>query len=236
MYQRQMQMYPGMPNMPPNMILGPSGMPYYPGQGGQMPYRAAATTLVLGLGQKLHSSIDTTSARMGKWAADEDSKLKDAVITHGGKNWALIATLVSGRTKKQCYSRWKDFLGPSIDWTTRRRGNWTAVEDRKLTDAVQTHGGKNWCAISALVPGRTRSQCQNRWHSVLNPGIDRTPPERTCDWTVDEDGKLKDAVHTHGGKNWCAIAALVIGRTKSQCYSRWYNALNHSIALAKEAT
>jgi hypothetical protein len=66
MYQRQMQMYPGMPNMPPNMILGPSGMPYYPGQGGQMPYRAAATMLVLGLGQKLHSSIDTTSARMGK--------------------------------------------------------------------------------------------------------------------------------------------------------------------------
>ena len=32
------------------------------------------------------------------------------------------------------------------------------------------------------------------------------------------------------------IAALVIGRTKSQCYSRWYDALNHSIALAKEAT
>jgi hypothetical protein len=41
MYQRQI--YPGIPNMPPfpampNMMLGLGGMPYYPGQGGQMPY------------------------------------------------------------------------------------------------------------------------------------------------------------------------------------------------------
>jgi hypothetical protein len=37
--------------------------------------------------------------RKGKWAADEDSKLKDAVQTHGGKNWKTIAALVLGRTK-----------------------------------------------------------------------------------------------------------------------------------------
>jgi hypothetical protein len=62
MYQRQMD--PGMPNMPPNMILGPSRMPYYPGQGGLMPYRAATTMLVLD--QRLHSSIDPTSVRNGR--------------------------------------------------------------------------------------------------------------------------------------------------------------------------
>jgi hypothetical protein len=118
-------MYPGMPNMPPNMILGPSGMPYYPGQGGQMPYRAA------------------TSAVTGRWAEDEDDKLKDAVETHGGKNWAAIAALIPGRTRKQCRNRWHSALDPSISLAAGRGGKWTAVEDSKLKDAVQTHGGMN---------------------------------------------------------------------------------------------
>jgi hypothetical protein len=30
--------------------------------------------------------MDPTSAGTGKWVEDEDSKLKDAVQTHGGKN------------------------------------------------------------------------------------------------------------------------------------------------------
>jgi hypothetical protein len=39
-------------------------------------------------------------ARTGKWAEDEDIKLKDAVETHGGNNWGAIAALVPGRTKR----------------------------------------------------------------------------------------------------------------------------------------
>jgi hypothetical protein len=46
-------------------------------------------------------------------------------------------------------------LDPSIGGASGRTGKWTAVEDSKLKNAVQTHGGKNWCAIAALVPGRT---------------------------------------------------------------------------------
>jgi hypothetical protein len=115
----QRRMHPGMPNMPPNIILGPSGMPYYPGQGGQMPYRAAATMLVLG--QRLQSSIDPTSARMGKWTAEEDSMLKEAVQTHGGKNWIAIAAWVPGRTKAQCYNRWRDVLDSSINLASGRK-------------------------------------------------------------------------------------------------------------------
>jgi hypothetical protein len=50
----------------------------------------------------------------------------------------------------------------SIDGTTGRTGTWTEDEDIKLKDAVQMHGGKNWIAIAALVPGRTKSQCNSR--------------------------------------------------------------------------
>jgi hypothetical protein len=34
---------------------------------------------------------------------------------------------------------------------TGRSGTWTAGEDSKLKDAVQTHGDKDWVAIAALV-------------------------------------------------------------------------------------
>jgi hypothetical protein len=34
---------------------------------------------------------------------------------------------------------------------------------------------------------------------------------RTGKWTSDENGKLKDAVKTHDGNNWFAIARLVPG-------------------------
>jgi hypothetical protein len=40
---------------------------------------------------------------------------------------------------------------------------------------------------------------------------------------------VKDAVQMHGGKNGGAIAALVPGRTKVQCSSRWNNVLYPSI-------
>jgi hypothetical protein len=43
------------------------------------------------------------------WTQDEDDKLKDVVQMHDGEDgqdWAAIAWLVPGRTKRQCMSRW----------------------------------------------------------------------------------------------------------------------------------
>jgi myb proto-oncogene protein len=111
------------------------------------------------------------------------------------------------------------------DW---RYGKWAEDEDSKLRDAVQRHGGKNWDDISALVPGRTRNLCKSRWHNALDPSIDQTPPGRTGEWAEEEDIKLKDAVQTHGGKDWAAITALVPGRSNIQCRNRWYDALDPS--------
>jgi hypothetical protein len=86
-------------------------------------------------------------------------------------------------------------------------------EDDKLKDAVQTHDGKNWNAIAALVPGRTKKQCWGRWNDILKPNIDQVTG-RTGRWAEDEDIKLKNAVQKLGSENWCAIATLVLGRTK----------------------
>jgi hypothetical protein len=179
----------------------------------------------------LGPSIDRANGRKGySWTAVEDSKLKDAVQTHGGKDWAAITALVAGRTKKQCHKRWHCAVNPSITLAAGRTGKWTAVEDSKLMDAVRTHGDKDWGAIAALVPRRTRQQCCCRWHHFMNPRIAQTGGSKGK-WTEDEDIKLKDAIQTHGGKNWGAVTALVPGRTKRQCSNRWHTALDPGIAL-----
>jgi hypothetical protein len=164
----------------------------------------------------LDPSIDRATGHKSKWTADEDSKLKDAVKTHGGKNWGAIAGLVPSRTKKQCSNRWYHVLDPSIDLTTARAGKWSEDEVITLKNAVEMHGGKNWKKIAVLVPGRTKKQCWNRWKDTLDPNIDPTTA-RTGKWTPVKDIKLKDAVQAHGGKNWDAIAALVPGRAKRDC-------------------
>jgi hypothetical protein len=167
--------------------------------------------------------IDRVNGCTGTWKEDEDIKLNAAVQKHGGKNWAAISALVPGRTKKQCCNRWHDVLEPGIDRVNGCTGTWKEDEDIKLKDAVQKHGDKNWVVIAALVPGRTKKQCRNRWHNVLDLSIRVNGCTGT--WKEDEDIKLKDAVQKHGDKNWVAIATLVPSRTKMQCRSRWHNAL-----------
>jgi myb proto-oncogene protein len=164
--------------------------------------------------EALDPSIDQTNRRTGEWTADEDSELKSAVETHGGKDWPAIALLVPGRTKK-CHNRWREALDPSIDQTNRRTGNWTADEESKLKSAVEAHGGKDWHAIALLIPV-TKVQCNKRWREALDPSIDQTKG-RTGKWTADEDSELKTAVEAHGGKDWAAIALLLAGRTHIQC-------------------
>jgi myb proto-oncogene protein len=151
--------------------------------------------------------------------------LKDAVQMYDSKNWYAITALVPGRTKSQCWNRWHDALDPSVDRIHGRTGKWTSDEDAKLKNAIQMHDGKNWYAIAALVPDRTKTQCFSRWHNALDPSIGWTSA-RKGKWTSDEDAELKSAVQMHDGKNWDAIARLVQGRTIIQCRNRWYKQSN----------
>jgi hypothetical protein len=70
----------------------------------------------------------------------------------------------SDNDDNQCNQRGLNALDPSI----ASMGIWTEDEDLKLKAAVQMHGGKNWNKIAAMVPSRTKKQCSNRWHNVLD--------------------------------------------------------------------
>ena len=50
-------------------------------------------------------SLNPMRERVGKWAPDEDKRLKIAVKLFGAKNWNKIARFVAGRTQVQCRER-----------------------------------------------------------------------------------------------------------------------------------
>jgi hypothetical protein len=101
----------------------------------------------------------------GRWTPEEDTELTGAVANTCKQKWGKQyrtwpnAALAPGRTKIQCCNRWHHALNPSIALTARRMGRWTEDEDIKLKGAVQMQADKDWAAIAALVPGRTRIQC-----------------------------------------------------------------------------
>jgi hypothetical protein len=162
---------------------------------------------------------------VGKGATDEDSKLKDAAEKHDGEDWAAISVLVPGRTSQQCCHRWYYVLVSKKNETTSRGSRWTEEEDSKLRGAVEKHNGTDWATIIELFPCRTKQQCRNRWHNVLNSKSDETTAH-LGKWTKEEDVKPKDAVDKHKDEGWAAISARVPGRTKHQCANRWHNALD----------
>jgi hypothetical protein len=56
-----------------------------------------------------------------------------------------------------------------LDPANRKKlGKWTPAEDAKLKEAVKRHG-KDFVTVAAMVPGRTKTQCRQRWALSLNP-------------------------------------------------------------------
>jgi myb proto-oncogene protein len=104
--------------------------------------------------------------KKGKWSPEEDAKLTEAVQKHG-KKWVTVAWLVTGRTEKQCQTRWVNTVDPANE---KNGGQWSPEEDAKLTEAVQKHG-KNWITVAWLVTGRTDKQCRTRWVRNLDPDL-----------------------------------------------------------------
>ncbi len=115
--------------------------------------------------------IECTTERKGKWTADEDDNLFRAAEKFAGTRWKAIAALIPGRTRKQCWNRWQYALDRSIVRISERTGAWLTDEDNKLVSTVGKHNGKNWIEIAALVPSRTKRQCMDRWHKVLETSV-----------------------------------------------------------------
>ena len=105
---------------------------------------------------------------------------------------------------------------------------WTPEEDRLLKSAANLYSCKNWKAIAKMVPGRTHSQCSQRWRRI-QPYKIRQP------WAKDEDKRLMELVSQYG-QNWSLISSSIEGRTGKQVRERWLNKLNPAIDRSRFTT
>lgn len=112
------------------------------------------------------------------WTAQEDQLVRDLVKEHGLRKWAFIASCLEGKTQKQVYARWRDYLQPGIScqpWskqeqvregTNARRVCWRAraatrfgVCERTERESAAEFGGDGRILILHL-----RSVCSRvRW-------------------------------------------------------------------------
>ena len=87
----------------------------------------------------------------------------------------------------------------------------------------------DWDNISALLPGRSKAYCKNRWLTTQNIKINKSL------WSDEEDALLAQLVTIHGTKQWKVIANELNrktedgNRTGKQCRERWLNYVNPEI-------
>ncbi|KAJ9302073.1 hypothetical protein DTO271G3_939 [Paecilomyces variotii] len=108
------------------------------------------------------------------------------------QNWNDVASLLLGRTNKDCRKRWSKVQADI------QKGVWRQEEDERLHNAVQQLGFK-WSRVATIVQCRTADQRAKRWQQVLRPDLNHTS------WTPEEDEKLLAAIKTYDN-NWKKIS------------------------------
>lgn len=158
-------------------------------------------------------SEDCDSGKHGKWSAEEDELLRDAVTHYGEKHWRQIAQHVPGRTPIQCLHRWSKILKPGLV-----KGPWSAHEDKLLREWVDREGPCKWSQCSAIIHGRSGKQCRERWFNILNPHV------KKGDWKPEEDALIFQ-MYQNLGPRWTLIAKQLHGRTENSIKNRFYSTI-----------
>ncbi|CAN6209283.1 unnamed protein product [Urochloa humidicola] len=157
------------------------------------------------------------------WTKEEDLRLQAAVQTFGEK-WQLVSASLDSRTGSQCSNRWRKTLHP----TRTRVGRWHLDEDKRLMVCVKLIGSGSWSRIAPFIPGRTQTQCHERWSNILDPNIDLGK------WRPEEDSKLLAAV-SEFGPCWSKIATNIPGRNDNMCARRWNKLCKNQLPALKAA-
>ena len=118
---------------------------------------------------------EEVQAKSRSWTHAEDTLVRDLVKQHGAKKWAVIAERLSGKTQKQVYARWRDYLQPGL--TTRA---WEPFEEEHLIK-IQDVIGNQWAVLARLMPGRSPNAIKNKFHAT------RRKFERKGDHFTDAD-------------------------------------------------
>ncbi|KAI9175006.1 hypothetical protein LWI28_026133 [Acer negundo] len=108
------------------------------------------------------------------------------------------------------------------------KGAWTAEEDRKLSEYIETHGAKRWKTIATKSGlNRCGKSCRLRWLNYLRPNIKRGN-------ISDEEEDLILRLHKLLGNRWALIAGRLPGRTDNEIKNYWNSHLSKKISHEKK--
>lgn len=102
------------------------------------------------------SSEKYSRIRRYKFSDAEDQRLSQLVSIYGTRSWGTIASMMQGRSSRQCRDRWNHYLSPSAN-----NEEWTDDEDLVIINQLKLVG-KQWTYISSLLAGRTSIAVRNR--------------------------------------------------------------------------
>ncbi|MDR1434828.1 MAG: hypothetical protein LBI77_00270 [Puniceicoccales bacterium] len=150
--------------------------------------------------------------KTGPWTQEEEKLLIESVKTYGpaqGRRgyWKEIATLVPGRSHRQCRNHWVECCNPH-----RKHEPWSEEEDKILIENYFKFGPQ-WKEIAPFLPGRTLQDLQN--HSRYIPIDDNSQP-----WS-EEENKNFIAYHSKFGPQWKEIAPFFQGRSPLDLKRLW---------------
>ncbi|WCJ42771.1 MYB-like transcription factor 4 [Euphorbia peplus] len=104
-----------------------------------------------------------------------------------------------------------------------RKGTWSTMEDKILTEFIQLHGEGSWRSLPRRAGlKRCGKSCRLRWVNYLKPGIKRgniSPDEQD----------LIIRLHNLLGNRWSLIAGRLPGRTDNEIKNYWNSYLRKTV-------
>ncbi|KAJ8605841.1 hypothetical protein CTAYLR_000513 [Chrysophaeum taylorii] len=145
-----------------------------------------------------------------RWTAEEEQRLVVAASAHMGHHWESVASVVgSDKRPLECLRHYQRSLNPRL-----LRSNWTSQEDEILRRVDKS----DWQRVASMVPGRTRTQCRERYLKSL-------AQKKKGKWTDEEERRLELGVRAYG-EDWRRAKIHVPPRTDAQCREKFKNGLD----------
>ncbi|KAL3627109.1 hypothetical protein CASFOL_028472 [Castilleja foliolosa] len=116
---------------------------------------------------------------------------------------------------------------PCCDKSKVRAGPWSAAEDSRLVNFIQSHGHSNWRSLpkqAGLL--RCGKSCRLRWINYLRPDVKRGS------FTPEEEQTIIQ-LHNSFGNKWSKIAACLPGRTDNEIKNVWNTYLKKRLSPNK---
>lgn len=95
------------------------------------------------------------------WSKEEVDKLTELAAYYNEHEWCAIAEeLGTNRTPMQCLQYYQRNLNHRL---IRSNNIWTEEEEKQLKQSIEVYGSSDWSNVASDLPGRTPTQCFNRY-------------------------------------------------------------------------